>query len=110
MGFRFRYFRLQLTADHPSERKEGLNADADADADAMEAGPFGRRGSLLRPAGHSDNCTRQVVVSAGRGEGRMAVRVLDELDLGKLMMLVHQVTKEDTSICLVYVCRQAMKP
>ena len=31
------------------------------------------------------------MVSAGRGQGRMAVRVLDELDLGKLMMLVHQV-------------------
>ncbi len=90
---------MQLTADRPSPSEEdgGVDADADpdadADADAMEAGPTGRRGSLLRPAGHSDNCTRQVVVSAERGQGRMAVRVLDELDLGKLMMLVHQVTK-----------------
>lgn len=68
--------RLQLTADRPSgEEKRRL---------------VGRRGSLLTPAGHSDNCTRQVIVSAGRGQGLMAVRVLDELDLGKLMMLVHQ--------------------
>lgn len=32
-------------------------------------------------------------MSAGRGQGRMAVRVLDELDLGKLMMLVHQLLR-----------------
>ncbi|CAN0216305.1 unnamed protein product [Pylaiella littoralis] len=70
---------LQLTADRPSgEEKRQL---------------VGRRGSLLTPAGHSDNCTRQVIVSAGRGQGLMAVRVLDELDLGKLMMLVHQLLR-----------------
>lgn len=75
--------RLQLTADHPPEDEEGF--------EAVEAGLVERRGSLLRPTGYSDNCTRQVVVSAGRGQGLMAVRVLDELDLGKLIMLVHQV-------------------
>ncbi|CAM9925555.1 unnamed protein product, partial [Ectocarpus sp. 12 AP-2014] len=74
---------LQLAADHP--------VAADEKKAEGEVGLPRRRGSLLRPLGHSDNCTRQVVVSAGRGQGLMAVRVLDELDLGKLMMLVHQV-------------------
>lgn len=45
--------------------------------------------------GLSDNCTRLVIVSAGLvgsgSPGVMVVRVLDELDLGKLMMLTHQV-------------------
>eukprot|EP00752_Nemacystus_decipiens_P015755 g14066.t1 len=76
---------LQITADQPSEREDALPA--------AEVGLVGRRGSLLRPAGYSDNCTREVLVSAGRSQGRMAVRVLDELDLGKLMMLVHQLLR-----------------
>ncbi|CAM9483893.1 unnamed protein product [Ectocarpus fasciculatus] len=76
---------LQIAADHPVAADE-KKADG-------EVGLPRRRGSLLRPLGHSDNCTRQVVVSAGRGQGLMAVRVLDELDLGKLMMLVHQLLR-----------------
>ncbi|CBJ26254.1 conserved unknown protein [Ectocarpus siliculosus] len=76
---------LQLAADHP--------VAADEKKAEGEVGLPRRRGSLLKPLGHSDNCTRQVVVSAGRGQGLMAVRVLDELDLGKLMMLVHQVLR-----------------
>eukprot|EP00903_Cladosiphon_okamuranus_P017738 g16330.t1 len=78
---------LQITADHPSEEEDAFQGLV------VEPGLVGRRGSLLRPAGYSDNCTREVVVSAGRGQGRMAVRVLDELDLGKLMMLVHQLLR-----------------
>ena len=83
-------FRLQFTADRPSEEKERL---------------VSRHGSLLTPTGHSDNCTRQVIVSAGPGQGHMAVRVLDELDLGKLMMLVHQVGQTGLAI-IEYYCMQ----
>lgn len=74
--------RLQLTTDVPTavERQSGV-----------EEGFAGRRSSLLKTSGRSDNCTRQVVVPAGPGQGLMVVRVLDELDLGKLMLLIHQV-------------------
>ncbi|CAM9391860.1 unnamed protein product [Laminaria digitata] len=75
---------LQLTEDLPT-----------GDAVRTQAGDrtARRRGSLFRPSGHSDNCTSQVIVSAGEGQGRMAIRVLDELDLGKLMMLIHQLRR-----------------
>lgn len=49
--------------------------------------------------GFSDNFTRLVTVSAGlvgygsRSSAMMVVRVLDELDLGKLMMLTHQLRR-----------------
>lgn len=78
------YDRLQLTEDLPE-----LPAREDGEP-RVEEGVGGRRSSLL-PSGQSDNCTRQVVLPAGPGQGLMAVRVLDELDLGKLMLLVHQV-------------------
>lgn len=90
------FVRLQLAADHP--------VAADEKKAEGEVGLPRRRGSLLRPLGHSDNCTRQVVVSAGRGQGLMAVRVLDELDLGKLMMLVHQVGPDTYEGMYLYVC------
>ena len=45
--------RLQITADHHPSEQEGA-------FQAVEAGLVGRRGSLLRPAGYSDNCTRLV--------------------------------------------------
>lgn len=82
----FELERLQLTEDLPT-----------GDAVRTQAGDrtARRRGSLFRPSGHSDNCTSQVIVSAGQEQGRMAVRVLDELDLGKLMMLIHQVGSEN---------------
>lgn len=54
--------------------------------------------------GFSDNFTRLVTVSAGlvgygsRSSAMMVVRVLDELDLGKLMMLTHQVTSKHSNV------------
>lgn len=56
-----------------------------------------RQEARNQAGGSSESCTRLVTVSAnvaGTGSGVMVVQVLDELDLGKLMMLIYQVIFE----------------
>lgn len=75
--------RLKLAEDAPTAAESAHVGDEEA---------VGRGRSFSRPAGNADNGTRQVLISGSNGQGLMAVRVLDELDLGKLMMLIHQVS------------------
>lgn len=66
-----------------------------ADVHSTDGGLAERVAGRAPSVGYSDNCTRLVTVSAGvagsASSGVMVMRVLDELDLGKIMMLTHQV-------------------
>lgn len=76
--------------------RQRLTTDVHSTDGELAAGGTERTHSV----GCSDNCTRLVTVSAGvagsASSGVMLMRVLDELDLGKIMMLTHQVKVQQT--------------